>query len=237
MYKRQNYFRINRAVELTTGDSLDGGGGGYDTLLFQGFTGTFDLTPISLQQIPRLIVAQSGLTVQVNDAVIGGMTYLDGSTGAVVSTTASSLDLRGKSVSVAVASENATGTIFLVDSVATAFRVQGGAGADTIDASTLTLTPEQRDAIFAVSSVETIIDTSGTYSAPVDAILGTDGDDVLSGTSGADTINGLGGNDTLNGGAGNDTLNGGAGNDTYICLLYTSPSPRDRQKSRMPSSA
>ena len=24
---------------------------------------------------------------------------------------------------------------------------------------------------------------------------------------------------------------------THICLLYTSPSPRDRQKSRMPSSA
>ena len=23
----------------------------------------------------------------------------------------------------------------------------------------------------------------------------------------------------------------------YVCLLYTSPSPRDRQKSRMPSSA
>ena len=27
------------------------------------------------------------------------------------------------------------------------------------------------------------------------------------------------------------------GNVTYTCLLYTSPSPRDRQKSRMPSSA
>ena len=26
-------------------------------------------------------------------------------------------------------------------------------------------------------------------------------------------------------------------NKTTICLLYTSPSPRDRQKSRMPSSA
>ena len=25
--------------------------------------------------------------------------------------------------------------------------------------------------------------------------------------------------------------------DYYSCLLYTSPSPRDRQKSRMPSSA
>ena len=28
-----------------------------------------------------------------------------------------------------------------------------------------------------------------------------------------------------------------AGNKAYNCLLYTSPSPRDRQKSRMPSSA
>ena len=27
------------------------------------------------------------------------------------------------------------------------------------------------------------------------------------------------------------------GNPHQICLLYTSPSPRDRQKSRMPSSA
>ena len=28
-----------------------------------------------------------------------------------------------------------------------------------------------------------------------------------------------------------------AWDDFYTCLLYTSPSPRDRQKSRMPSSA
>ena len=28
-----------------------------------------------------------------------------------------------------------------------------------------------------------------------------------------------------------------ADGDLHICLLYTSPSPRDRQKSRMPSSA
>ena len=27
------------------------------------------------------------------------------------------------------------------------------------------------------------------------------------------------------------------GDESYACLLYTSPSPRDRQKSRMPSSA
>ena len=29
----------------------------------------------------------------------------------------------------------------------------------------------------------------------------------------------------------------GGGKDAVACLLYTSPSPRDRQKSRMPSSA
>ena len=33
-----------------------------------------------------------------------------------------------------------------------------------------------------------------------------------------------------------ETVYGLAGN-AYSCLLYTSPSPRDRQKSRMPSSA
>ena len=32
-------------------------------------------------------------------------------------------------------------------------------------------------------------------------------------------------------------LVGGSGDVKYHCLLYTYPSPRDRQKSRMPSSA
>ena len=33
------------------------------------------------------------------------------------------------------------------------------------------------------------------------------------------------------------TKKGGGERLNYTCLLYTSPSPRDRQKSRMPSSA
>ena len=36
---------------------------------------------------------------------------------------------------------------------------------------------------------------------------------------------------------GDDTLIGGSGNDRLVCLLYTSPSPRDQRGSRMPSSA
>ena len=35
---------------------------------------------------------------------------------------------------------------------------------------------------------------------------------------------------------GNDAVSVGS-NKHHSCLLYTSPSPRDRQKSRMPSSA
>ena len=34
-----------------------------------------------------------------------------------------------------------------------------------------------------------------------------------------------------------DSLGGGAGAVPHYCLLYTSPSPRDRTRSRMPSSA
>ena len=33
------------------------------------------------------------------------------------------------------------------------------------------------------------------------------------------------------------TITGEEPGDFLVCLLYTSPSPRDRQKSRMPSSA
>ena len=39
------------------------------------------------------------------------------------------------------------------------------------------------------------------------------------------------------GGGGGPGFHGCDGVQMHICLLYTSPSPRDRQKSRMPSSA
>ena len=61
----------------------------------------------------------------------------------------------------------------------------------------------------------------------------------LSGTSSSGTIT-TGGSVTTtqfpNGATLTYTDSSGNGS-TYTCLLYTSPSPRDRQKSRMPSSA
>ena len=87
-------------------------------------------------------------------------------------------------------------------------------------------------------------------------ITGKNGGDTLTGGSSNDTIIGGNGNDRIFTGDGADSIDGGDGNDqingypttgdfytywtyagTKTCLLYTSPSPRDRTRSRMPSSA
>ena len=63
---------------------------------------------------------------------------------------------------------------------------------------------------------------------------------ILRGRAGDDELEGSRGDDPLDGGPGRDLGVGERGTDTCVsidCLLYTSPSPRDRQKSRMPSSA
>ena len=54
-----------------------------------------------------------------------------------------------------------------------------------------------------------------------------------------DKVNGNGAQGSTNGaqGAQSSTTTGAQGAQSNDCLLYTSPSPRDRQKSRMPSSA
>ena len=71
-------------------------------------------------------------------------------------------------------------------------------------------------------------------------IFGDAGDDVIT-SSGSDTVDAGAGNNTIviSGTATGGTYTSGSGNDSYTinCLLYTSPSPRDVEESRMPSSA
>ena len=52
----------------------------------------------------------------------------------------------------------------------------------------------------------------------------------------AEAMNEIGGK-SGSGEGGEDPSRYGTNKNSKICLLYTSPSPRDRQKSRMPSSA
>ena len=94
--------------------------------------------------------------------------------------------------------------------------------------------PIKRGPKFAISASVNYVCSYVTYrGGGADLINGGAGNDVLVGHAGNDDIFGQDGNDVIDGGAGNDSLSGVAG----ACLLYTSPSPRDRQKSRMPSSA
>src|SRR6185312_4006929 len=77
------------------------------------------------------------------------------------------LDLSHTTVSgFTVVSTNGLGTTFIVGVIGTAFQIAGGTGHDTIKTTAFTFTPDQRTAIFATSSIETIIDPSGTYTAP-----------------------------------------------------------------------
>ena len=60
---------------------------------------------------------------------------------------------------------------------------------------------------------------------------------VLQGSDNSYTITGLKEDNEYTISVGAMTVNGPRPNTPNTCLLYTSPSPRDRQKSRMPSSA
>ena len=132
-----------------------------------------------------------------------------------------------------------------------------GTGNDTIIDYITTNEVPGEEAGDPSSYVSTIENVQGGHG--VDTLNGDGQDNTLMGGAGNDELNGGAGNDELNGGAGNDelngdadndhlmggagdvNLNGGEGNDTLVggegCLLYTSPSPRDRTRSRMPSSA
>ena len=90
-----------------------------------------------------------------------------------------------------------------------------------------------RGRIFAVFLVAMMIPLSGCVSDGVDGEQGEQGLQGPPGTNGTD------GNDGIDGSHGTDGTDGQNGTDGQdgTCLLYTSPSPRDRQKSRMPSSA
>jgi Ca2+-binding RTX toxin-like protein len=59
------------------------------------------------------------------------------------------------------------GTTFTVGDLGTAFQIDGGPGQDTLLAPSLTFTADQRTAIFKTSSIETITDSSGTYTSPL----------------------------------------------------------------------
>ncbi|MER8753907.1 hypothetical protein NKH57_32835, partial [Mesorhizobium sp. M1050] len=87
-----------------------------------------------------------------------------------------------------IESSNADGTIFTVTDAFTVSHVYGGEGDDTLIASGLTLSADQRDSIFLSSSVEAIRDNNGLYGNDQSNVLHAIANDTITGQGGSDTF-------------------------------------------------
>jgi autotransporter passenger strand-loop-strand repeat protein len=129
--------------------------------------GNYDLTSNTLQNVNSLDGYGTNLTLKINSADAAGVSNFSGQgTNDQLVTSDTTLDLSHSSVAgFTVSSTNAIGTTFTVQDIGTAFQIAGGPGQDTIVADGFTFTADQRNAIFATASVETIVDSTGTYTA------------------------------------------------------------------------
>jgi hypothetical protein len=125
---------------------------------------TYDLTSATLSRV--IIYTGPYVTLLINNSDTAGVSSFYGSNGAQLVTSDAMLDLSATQVGAfTVISTNTQGTTFKVGDLGTAFQIAGGPGNDTLIAQGFTFTADQRTAIFATNSVETIIDPSGTYKA------------------------------------------------------------------------
>ena len=125
---------------------------------------TYDLTTNSFTNVARLDGLGSYLTLKINSAVAAGIAsfYSNNDQIGQLVTSDASLDLSHTHVSgFKITSTNASGTTFLVNDIDTAFHVVGGPGNDTLVASGFDFAADQRNALFAASSIETIVNIDG----------------------------------------------------------------------------
>jgi autotransporter-associated beta strand protein/probable HAF family extracellular repeat protein len=128
---------------------------------------TYDLTANTFNNHVSISAGGDNISLLINSLDTAGVQSFNawGVNDRLV-TAGSTLDLSHTTVSgFAVVSSNGLGTTFTVGDLGTAFQIAGGAGHDTIVAQGFTFTADQRAAIFATASVETIVDASGTYYA------------------------------------------------------------------------
>ena len=152
--------------DIIKGDTLQG----WTQLSFYsssyGTPATYDLTSSTLSHLGT-ITGGGYTTLLINNSVTAGVQYFNawGLDNQLV-TSEATLDLSQTRVGgFTVVSTNALGTTFTVGDLGTAFQIAGGSGPDTLVAQGFTLTADQRKSIFATSSIETIIDPTGTYTA------------------------------------------------------------------------
>ena len=174
---------------------------------------TYDLTSNTFSHTNVFDGSGDNVTLLINNTDTAGVQsfYANGQGNKLV-TAGSTLDLSHTTVSgFTVSSANALGTTFTVGDLGTALQIAGGSGQDTLIAQGFTFSADQRNSIFASSSIETITDQTGTYtaSAPSPGVVGlTNGNDTFVAPSSGSTVYATAA--TLNAG---DSLTGGAGTD------------------------
>ncbi len=182
---------------------------------------TYDLRSATLSWIN--LTSRSTSTFLVNSAAMTGVsswsTYYQG-TG-TLSTADAAIDLGTASISgFKIVSTNTTGTTFSTERSATALQVQGGTGQDTLVLRGSVFTTDQRNTIFATSSIETITDAGGTYVIDPNMVRLTSGVDRVVMPSAGGTVTAtaatLTASTTIVGSPGvtGDQLIGGVGYDT-----------------------
>jgi hypothetical protein len=150
----------------------------YNNLYAEGSGHELDLTRLTLNGTWNLQIGNwyrsNNVTVDVDANSLSHLNSISGNSNETLRTGGAALDLTHTPVSggVVIASTNTTGTTFTVADVTTGLHVVGGVGNDTLIGQGITFTSGQRAAIFAQGSVETIQDSSGTYSNP-NALIGT----------------------------------------------------------------
>lgn len=138
---------------------------------------TYDLRTATLAWM--YVNATGASTFLVNSSAMAGVTNWSGysySSTNTISVADAAIDLGSAPITgFNVVSTNAGGTTFSTSNITAALQVRGGAGQDTLMLRGLTFTLEQRNAIFATGSIETITDASGTYTKPpASAMLSSD---------------------------------------------------------------
>jgi hypothetical protein len=179
---------------------------------------TYDLTSAAFSNVSGIQGNGTNVTLLINSADTASIQSFNSyGTNCTLVTAGSTLDLSHTTVSgFGVASTNGLGTTFTVGDLGTAFQIAGGPGHDTIQTGAFTFTADQRNAIFATSSIETITDPSGTYNAPPSSpgIVGlTASNDTFVAPVSGSTVYGTAA--TLNAG---DSLTGGPGTDVLALV-------------------
>jgi hypothetical protein len=132
---------------------------------------TYDLTSNTFLHVGYIYGENDNINLAINSSDTSGIRSFSAFGSNDTLTTANpTLDLSHTTVSgFRVVSANGLGTTFTVGDLGTAFQIEGGSGHDTLVTQGFTLTADQRTSIFETSSIETIVDSSGTYQAPENA--------------------------------------------------------------------